>query len=516
MLYPNLGEMLYEKALKLKNKKCLIFENKVYTYSQVNKISNKIARILIDQGIKKGDRVGILLENSPEFIFSFFAITKCGAVAVPLNIFLKKDEIKYILNDCEANYLITATGFESSVENLQNEVGSLQSIFAYEETNFASLNLEKLQHNVSDENINEEIEKEDLAVLIYTSGTTGNPKGAMLTHKNLLSNCDGCFDAFKIKSKDRFLLFLPMFHSYAFTTCVLLPLFSSASIIILRSVMEIKKKSFKKILIYKRPTFFLGVPQVYSALSKAKMPTWFIKFLYPVRLHVSGGAPLSEETLNNFKEKFKKPIIEGYGLSEASPVVSVNRLNRQKPYSVGLPLKDIEVKVVNEDELEVPIGEVGELIIKGPNVMKGYWKMKYATDETIKNGWLFTGDLVKVDEEGFIYIVDRKKDLIIVKGINVYPREIEELLYQHNKVEAAAVIGIKDSASGEVPVAYIMPKEGEKIEENELKNYLKEHLANFKIPRQFHIVEELPMTATGKVLKRMLKENIASKEKNKE
>ncbi len=509
MLYPNLAEMFYDKTKKLKNKKCLLFEDKVYTYSEVNKKSNKIANILIEQDIGKGDRVGILLENSPEFIIAFFAITKCGAIAVPLNIFLKKDEIRYILNDCKASYLITANSFDSSVNGLQNEIESLKSILAFEETSFASLDMDKLQYNVSDENLNTEIDKEDIAVLIYTSGTTGNPKGAMLTHKNLLSNCDGCLEAFKVKSKDKFLLFLPMFHSYAFTTCVLLPLYSSASIIILRSVMEIKKKSFKKILIYKRPTFFLGVPQVYSALAKAKMPGWFIKFVYPVRLHVSGGAPLPEEILKNFNEKFKRPIIEGYGLSEASPVVSVNRLKRQKPYSVGLPLKDIEVKIVNEDEVEVPIGEVGELIIKGPNVMKGYWNMKYATDETIKNGWLFTGDLAKVDEEGFIYIVDRKKDLIIVKGMNVYPREIEELLYLHEKIEAAAVIGVKDSASGEVPAAYIMPKENQTLEEKELKEYLKQHLANYKIPKYFHIVDELPMTATGKVLKRVLKEKIA-------
>ncbi len=513
MPYPNLGKMLYEKAKKLKNKKCLYFEDRVYTYKEVNQKSNRIAKILLEQGIKKGDRVGILLENSPEFIFAFFAITKCGGVAVPLNIFLKKDEVRYILNDCSASFLISSNSFDTAVNGIQSEIESLKGVFAFEETSFASLNLDKLQHNVTDDDLNIEIEEDELAILIYTSGTTGNPKGAMLTHKNLISNCDQCFDAFKVKAKDKFLLFLPMFHSYAFTTCVLLPLFSSASIIILRSVMEIKKKSFKKILIYKRPTFLLGVPQVYAALSKAKMPGWFIKFVYPVRLHVSGGAPLPEEILNKFREKFKRPIIEGYGLSEASPVVSVNRPNKQKPYSVGLPLKGIEVKVVNEDEIEVPIGEVGELIVKGPNVMKGYWNMKYATDETIKNGWLFTGDLVKLDEEGYIYIVDRKKDLIIVKGINVYPRQIEELLYLHEKVEAAAVLGIKDSASGEVPVAYVMPKENMTVDEKELKEYLKEHLANFKVPKHIHIVDELPMTATGKVLKRILKEQITA-EKN--
>jgi long-chain acyl-CoA synthetase len=278
--------------------------------------------------------------------------------------------------------------------------------------------------------------------------------------------------------------------------------------------MELRKKTFRKVLIFKRPTFFLGVPQVYSALTKAKMPPWFIKFIYPVKIHVSGGAPLPEETLNNFIEKFKKPIIEGYGLSEASPVVCVNRLEWQKPYSVGLPLANVQVKAVNEEEEEVPTGQVGELIIKGPNVMKGYWKMPEATNNTIKNGWLFTGDMGKIDEDGFVYIVDRKKDLIIVKGINVYPREIEELIYMFENVEAAAVIGLKDDVNGEIPVAYVMPKEGETVDTHALKDYLRKHLANFKLPRHIYLVDDLPMTATGKVLKRKLKEQIKEATKN--
>jgi long-chain acyl-CoA synthetase len=288
----------------------------------------------------------------------------------------------------------------------------------------------------------------------------------------------------------------------------MLPTFTGCSIIILKSVMELKKKSFKKVLLFKRPTFFLGVPQVYTALSKAKLPNWFIKFLYPVRIHVSGGAPLPEEILKEFVGKFKRPILEGYGLSEASPVVSVNREEEQRPYSVGPALPGVEVKVVDDNEVELPVGEVGELIVKGPNVMKGYWNMPEATNMTVKNGWLFTGDMAKLDEDGFIYIVDRKKDLIIVKGINLYPREIEELIYTYEGVEAAAVIGIPDKASGEVPVAYILPKEGAKLDAGKIKEYLKEHLANYKIPKHIYIVNELPLTATGKVLKRKLKEQV--------
>jgi long-chain acyl-CoA synthetase len=272
--------------------------------------------------------------------------------------------------------------------------------------------------------------------------------------------------------------------------------------------MDLKKKSFKRLLLLQRPNFFLGVPQIYTALARANIPSWFARFLYPIKIHVSGGAPLPEDIINEFYKKYKKPIIEGYGLSEASPVVSVNPLNKQKPYSVGPAIPGVEVKIVNDDEIEVPLGEVGELIVKGPNVMKGYWKMEDATALAIRNGWLFTGDLAKIDKDGYIYIVDRKKDLIIVKGINVYPREIEEFLYLYEGIDAAAVIGLPDKQNGEIPVAFIKPKEGVSVDPEEVRQYLKKHLANFKIPRHIHIKDDLPMTATGKVLKRKLKEMV--------
>jgi len=512
MKFNNISDMFQTQVDRFASKKYILFHDRTYTYSQANKLINQIAAKLLDIGLERGERVGILLENSPEFILSFFAVMKAGGIAVPINTFFKEDEIAYILNDCEAQFIFSSTQFAEEIKNMRELVDTLDNILAFEDFELEggkkTLNIYNELSGMDDSDFPANQSLDDTAILIYTSGTTGYPKGAILSHKNLLSNVDGCARAFKIARRDRFLLFLPMFHSYAFTTCVMLPTYCGCSIIILSSVLELRKKSFKNILIFKRPTFFLGVPQVYSALTKSKMPQWFIKLIYPVKIHVSGGAPLPEETLNNFIEKFKKPIIEGYGLSEASPVVSVNRLNWQKPYSVGRPLPDVQVKVVDEEEEEVPVGEVGELIAKGPNVMKGYWKKQEATYNTIRNGWLFTGDMAKVDEDGFIYIVDRKKDLIIVKGINVYPRQIEELLYAFENVEAAAVIGIKDKVSGEVPVAYVMPKEGETIDTHKIREYLKKHLANFKLPRHIYVKDELPMTATGKVLKRKLKEQI--------
>lgn len=507
MKFKNLSEMFLSVAEQNRNKKFLFFEDKTYKFADTRNITIKLAKTLNREGLQNGDRVGVLIENSPEFVFTIFAIFLSGAIAVPINTFLKKDEIEYILSDCDAKFLISSENFYNEIKNIK--LKNLKKIYSI--NNGTLPNILKLSENESLDFFPPEIDMDDVAILIYTSGTTGNPKGAMLTHKNLLSNIEGCCQAFEIKKNDRFLLFLPMFHSYAFTTCLMLPTYTGCSIIILRSVMDLKKKSFKRILLFKRPTFFLGVPQVYTALSRANLPGWFIKFLYPVRIHVSGGAPLPEEILNEFVGKFKLPILEGYGLSEASPVVSVNRLEKQKPYSVGPALDGIEVKVVNEEEEELKVGEIGELIVKGPNIMKGYWNMPEATKQVIKSGWLFTGDMAKLDEDGFIYIVDRKKDLIIVKGINLYPREIEELLYAYPGVEAAAVIGIPDKASGEIPVAYIMPFEGVTLDLNQIKEYLKKHLANFKIPKHIYIANELPLTATGKVLRRKLREEVLGK-----
>jgi long-chain acyl-CoA synthetase len=500
--------MLIDRAKSKPGKIYLDFENKKYTYGEVNKITNRLGNALMMKGVCKGDRVAILLENSPEFIFSLFSIVKCGAIAVPVNTFLKKDEVTHILNDCGAEYLITSAAFHEAVHSIKDKTETLKGILAYEETGFRSDNLYTLAEGLIDDDVIPETGKNDSALLIYSSGTTGHPKGAELSNANLLSNAEACTERFKIRVKDKFLLFLPSFHSYAMMTCIILPTYCGASIIILEGVNDLKKKSFKKILLYKRPTFFLGVPQVYMALIKSKIPKLFLKFLYPVRLHVSGGAPLPEEIIQQFQKKFNKVLLEGYGLSEASPVVAVNLMNKQKPLSVGPALAGIQVKIVDENEMEVPVGQVGELIVKGPNVMKGYWKMPGLTEGTLRNKWLFTGDLAKVDEEGFIYIVDRKKDLILVKGMNVYPREIEEVLHKYEGVEASAVIGFPDRHSGEVPDAYIKPKEGVVLDPKEVKRYLRERLANYKIPRHVIVKTDLPLTATGKILKRELKKEV--------
>jgi len=507
--YQNFYEMISANATK-QAKKTLIFidDNKVSNLEFLQKV-DAFARFLSHTGMKDDDKIAIITPNSVDFLIAFFAISKIGGVIVPINNMSKEEEYRYILNDADVKMLITSSKFAAQTQNLQDVTCVEKTVW------IDSLPETKGEHFLFSDAMtippfNDELKAnkklDDLALLIYTSGTTGHPKGAMLSYKNIFSNVYGGKERFNLTQKDRFIVYLPMFHSFTLSISVLLPIFIGGSMIIIPSVLPFS--NIIKQTLLKRVTVFLGIPDVYNALVRAKLP-WYFVWFNSVRAFVSGGAPLSEDTLVKFNSIFKRAkMLEGYGLSECSPAVSINPVGKQKPLSIGLPLYGYEAKIVDEEMVEVPNGQIGELIVKGDCVMMGYWKRPTATDETIINGWVRTGDLGKIDEEGYIYIVDRKKDLIISKGINIYPREIEEVLYLNPSIKAAAVIGIKDDHSGEIPVAYIeLDTEKEAITEKEIKSYLKEHLANFKIPKHVYFLEELPKTATGKVLKRVLKEN---------
>ena len=336
----------------------------------------------------------------------------------------------------------------------------------------------------------------------------------MLSYKNIFSNILGVNEIVNITNKDRFIAYLPMFHSFTMTVNLLLPMYSASGVVIIKSIMPFS--NIIKQTLLKRVTIFTGVPDVFLALSKAKLPFYFHWF-NKVRFFVSGAAPLPGEVLKRFQKKFKKAkLLEGYGLSEASPVVAVNRAEFQKEGSVGAAIPGVEIKIVNDELMEVPVRECGEIIVKGDNIMKGYYKKDDITSETIINGWLLTGDIGKLDEDGYLYILDRKKDLIINKGVNIYPREIEEVCMKYPNIKACAVVGIKEKNLEEIPVAFIEAEENKKIDKSGLKKFLKENLANYKIPKNIYFVEELPKNATGKVLKRKLRENIDKYMKNSE
>jgi long-chain acyl-CoA synthetase len=493
---------------------------KTVIFTHDSKINNKellsrvdtFARFLELSGVRYKDKVAIVLSNSEYFIIALFAITKIGAIAVPINNFLKKDELEFIINNCDAKVLVSTNTFANELTGVFDNTHIQKIIWTDNYKNLDERNY-CFDEILKTSNVNEKIEHiptlDDTAIIIYTSGTTGNPKGAMLSYKNILSNSISGTMRMGLVPKDRFIVYLPMFHSFTLSIMVILPFFNNSSIVIVKSIFPFANV-LKQILL-KRVTIFLGAPQIYTALNKAKIP-WYFMWFHKIRGFVSGSAPMSEQVMTEFKNKFKGALfLEGYGLSECSPAVCINPIEKQKILSVGIPLPSYETKVVDEEMIEVKTNEVGELIVKGDCVMQEYYNDEEATKETIVNGWLKTGDFAKIDDEGYIYIVDRKKDLIISKGINIYPREIEELIYQLEDVESTAVIGLQDATKDEKILAFIQIKDDveTKLTSKKVKDYLKENLANFKIPKEVHFIDNMPKNALNKVLKRKLKEDLS-------
>ena len=503
-----LGEIINLKAEEFRDRVAFVQPGEVsLTYKIFNKKVNQLANFLLHKGFKKGDKIAILLQNRLEFIISYFAIIKIGAVVLPLNNMLTFEELDFILKDAKTVALITSETFKETADELMARVDSLKLLLKVE--NFESECFGFALYQSEDFSVPSSCscQEEDVATLIYTSGTTGSPKGVMLTHKNLISNAQACLQKITVTPKDNFSCLLLLYHSFTITTCVLVPLCAGATSVIIKSLKNFKEV-FKQLL-KSKVTVLIAIPPIYRILVEAKIPSFltafpFRLFLNPIRLCVSGGDALPLEVMKKFEAKFHIPLIEGYGLTEASPVVALSPIKKKKLGSVGKALKGVEIKIINEQDQEVSIGEVGEVLVKGSSVMRGYYDKPEETRTAIKNGWLYTGDLGKLDKEGFLYIVDRKKDLIVMKGLNIYPKEVEDALYTHTKIKEAAVVGEKLEDGDEVPIAYIVLQEGENITQEEIHKYLKQSLAHYKIPRRIEFRTELPKTPTGKILKRFL------------
>lgn len=472
------------------------FKRNNITYEQLDKIVNQYSSLLMNLGVKTGERVLLSCPNSPEFIYSYLSVVKNAGIIVPINLQLTMEEIKYFINDSEANFMII---HPTVIQSLKHTKESLQELLGIKII-VLDEEFQRTLSEISPEVVEDFTDENAVSTFLYTSGTTGKQKAAMLTHKNLVTNAEQCRIAFHGTVNDNYMCVLPMFHVFGFTTCVLNPLSSGATVTIIE---KFHPKEVVESLLNDEVTVFMGVPTMYVILLEAcKNNITFPK----LRLAVSGGAALPVEILRQAKEILKLPIVEGYGLTEASPVVSFNPLDGiKKEGSIGLPLTNVKCKIVDDNDIELAVNEVGELILQGDNVMLGYFNKENETKETMKNGWLHTGDLAKIDEEGYIFIVDRKKDLIIAGGLNVYPREVEEVLYQYPKVKEAAVVGIDDKLRGEQVKAFIALKDGEECTSKEISSYLKEHLAGYKIPRKIEFISELPKNGSGKILKRMLK-----------
>lgn len=508
----NLIEMLDSSCRKYWWRKAILAENRIIRYYSLCRRINQLTNALINKfSLKPTEKVALLLGNSGLYPIIYLSVLKAGAVVVPLNVFLKGEELKYIINQCNAKILVTSQEFYPVIKKIRPDLIGLDNIILLDGEKDVPeyISLDELTKGVStriEPSIIRDISQDSVAVIIYTSGTTGYPKGAMLTHQNLLSNIENSLVTIHLGSRDRFLLVLPMFHSFTMTVCMLMPLAIGAGMVIVTSLHPFKKV-FRRVLLC-GVTIIVGIPPLYELLSKAKIP-WLARKLLRIRLCISGAAPLSKGTLKRFEENWKIPLLEGYGLSETSPVVSLNPLDGiRKPGSVGLPIPGVSVKIIDPDEVELPVSSVGEIIVKGQNVMKGYYKNDEATKDTIRGNWLFTGDLGRVDEDGYIYIIDRKKDMILVRGLNVYPKEVEQVLHEHPDISEVSVVGKIDKGKGEVPVAFIVPKEGRTPDPVEIVKYCRERLADYKVPRQVIVREDLPRTPTGKILKRELKKMV--------
>jgi long-chain acyl-CoA synthetase len=461
------------------------------SYKLLNGATAHMVGLLHEHGVKPGDRVGIMLPNVPYFPVCYYGILRAGAIVVPMNVLLKKREVGYYLKDPEAELLIAWGDFAEAAETGAEEAGAeclLVKPGEFENVVGAAEPVTEVADTGDG----------DTAVILYTSGTTGQPKGAELSNANLARNAEASSGLFGLGSDAVVLGALPLFHTFGQTcgmnatlgrggTLTLIPRFDPAK------ALEIIQRDEVNV--------FQGVPTMYGAmLHLDNRDDYDVSSL---KVCASGGSAMPVELMRGFEEAFGCKVLEGYGLSESSPVASFNHPDRErKPGSIGTPIEGVEMKVVDDDSHEVAQGEVGEILIKGHNVMNGYWNREEATAETIVDGWLHTGDIGKVDEDGYFFIVDRKKEMIIRGGYNVYPREIEEVLYEHPDVREAAVLGIPSDEYGEEVAAAVALKDGASTSPEDLRDYVKEQVAGYKYPRKVWLVDELPKGPTGKILKR--------------
>ncbi|MFZ5634873.1 MAG: long-chain-fatty-acid--CoA ligase [Bacillota bacterium] len=508
-----LHTLLYQTAQRYPDKTAIIFFGHKMTYAQLAACVNRAASAFHDLGLKKGDRVSVMLPNCPDFVIAYYAILSLGGIVVNTNPMYVEREIQHQVNDSGSTMMVAyidlypriknvradtplkkvmLTGFMGKPETMPDDTLWFPDFYSAERDPAPGVEIDPL---------------EDLAVLQYTGGTTGVSKGAMLTHSNLYSNAMQT-DYFFVgeEKKELILSVLPFFHVYGMSCCMNLAIAGGKTMIV---VPRFLPEEICQIISELKPTFFPGVPTMFVAIRNHPA----FKDPHNVMVYNSGAAPLPLEVWHSYDKLFEGTdtvMGEGYGLSEASPVTHSNPIftDVRKPGSIGVPYPATDAAVVDVETgtRVMPVGEVGELIIRGPQVMKGYWNMPDQTEKTLRNGWLYTGDMAKMDEDGYFYIVDRKKDLILAGGYNIYPREVEEVLFSHPKVQEAVVAGIPDAYRGETVKAYVVLKEGQTATDKEIIDFCKERLAAYKAPKAVEFRSELPKSAVGKLLRRILVE----------
>lgn len=539
----SLQQFLVETAKKYPTKVAIHFNGKEMTFNEIYESALKLANYLKGLGIKKGDRVGIMLPNTPQSFICFFGVMFAGGVVVQTNPMYTEREVAYQMKDSGAKIIIALDILYPRITKVKNEtdlehiiitaikdylpfpknliypfIQKKQYGFSVKVEHAGNVHLltEIMKTSTLEDPIVEVDFENDLAILQYTGGTTGFPKGVMLTHKNLVSNAKMC-EAWLYKceeGKEVVLGALPFFHVYGMTTVLILSVMQGSKVVLIpKPEPEVLLKAIQS----QKVTMFPGAPTMYIGLLNHRNLQKYD--LSSIDSCISGSASLPVEVQEQFEQLTGGKLVEGYGLTEASPVTHANLVwdGERIKGSIGIPWPNTlaEIRSLETDET-LPPGEVGELVIKGPQVMKGYWNRPEETAKTLRDGWLYTGDLGYMDEKGYFYIVDRKKDMIIASGFNIYPREIEEVLYEHPAVQEAVVAGVPDSYRGETVKAYIVLKEGHSVTEKEMDKYARKHLAAYKVPRLYEFRDELPKTTVGKILRRQLVEEERKKIENQE
>jgi len=527
-----LYSLLTESAGLHPRKTCIHYEGRNLTYAEVDDISSRFASALTTLGVKKGDRVAVFMPNIPQLVMSFFGILKAGGVAVMCNPIYRERELEHQLADSGANIVVATRTVAKGMDLFQSLEGcrvrlSLRHVITTSLTDYLPPLKKRLagMAGIKDVSRNNTLDfvslvesnhplanpvavdpTDDIAVLQYTGGTTGVAKGAMLTHYNLLSNAVYGARLFPLSENDVSLCVLPLFHIYGLTVTMNMPISVGGTLVLLPSFhVEEVAKAIEKMKV----TTFSGAPAMYIAINSKPNAKDF--HLRTVRACMSGGSALPPAVRKTFMGLTGGNLVEGYGLSETSPVTHVNPLvgGVVKDGSIGPPFCETEAKIVDAENRyrALAVGQVGELAVKGPQVMKGYWNQKAETDAVLEDGWFLTGDIAKMDEDGYFYIVDRKKDMINVGGFKVYPREVEDVLFEHPGIKEAGVIGMQDEFSGEVVKAFVVLKDPSKsLTEQEVIDFCQSRLAKYKVPKKVEFVDELPKTLIGKVLRRKLRE----------
>lgn len=500
------------------------------TYRDLDRAANRFANALIALGVQKGDRVALLLPNSPQFVIAYMGALKAGAVVIAFNPIYTTHEIERQLNDCGAETIVTMTRWYPQVKQVQantrvtrvvttnikeyfHPIAARLFTLAREQKEGFRVPLDRQDYSfkmmlagAGDSKPNVPLAPDDVALLQYTGGTTGAPKGAVLTHRNLVANCLQSVAWFTTarRGQEVTLAVIPFFHMYGMQIAMLLTI-KLAGALVLFPRFELEQ-SFLAIDTYK-PTIFPGVPALYIALINS--PDVHKHDLHSISMCLSGAAPLPQEVQTSFEMLSGGRLVEGYGMTEAAPLTHANPIyGERRAGSIGVPVPGTDARIIDPENPDtvLPAGAVGELAVKGPQVFGGYWDRPEDSASTLRNGWLVTGDIARMDDDGFFYIVERKKDMIIVGGYKVFPRDIEEVLFKHPKIKEATVIGVPHPRMGEVPKAFVVLKQGEQATEAEIVDYMRAHVADYKVPRSVEFREALPKTIIGKVLRRQLAE----------